>query len=52
MQKCLVVVKIRGTVARKKKQEKPLTFLHLGHTNHAVLIDGRASLQRNASACK
>ena len=41
--KCLVVVKIRGTVRAQKETRETLDFLHLGHTNHAVLIDSRAS---------
>ena len=41
--KCLVVVKIRGTVSAQKETRETLDFLHLGHTNHAVLIDGRAA---------
>ncbi len=39
----LVVVKIRGTVRAQKETRETLEFLHLTHTNHAVLIDGRAS---------
>ena len=41
--KCLVVVKIRGTVRAQKETRETLDFLHLTHTNHAVLIDGRAA---------
>ncbi len=41
--KCLVVVKIRGTVRAQKETRETLDFLHLGQTNHAVLIDGRAA---------
>jgi large subunit ribosomal protein L30 len=39
--KCLVVVKIRGTVSAQRETRETLDFLHLGHTNHAVLIDSR-----------
>ena len=39
----LVVVKIRGTVRAQKETRETLEFLHLGHTNHAVLIDSRAA---------
>ena len=38
-----VVVKIRGTVSAQKEVRETLTFLHLTHTNHAVLIDSRPS---------
>jgi large subunit ribosomal protein L30 len=38
-----VVVKIRGTVSAQKEARETLIFLHLTHTNHAVLIDSRAS---------
>ena len=41
--KCLVVVKIRGTVRAQKETRETLEFLHLVHTNHAVLIDSRAA---------
>ena len=41
--KCLIVVKIRGTVRAQKETRETLDFLHLGHTNHAALIDNRAS---------
>ena len=41
--KCLVVVKIRGTVSAQRETRETLDFLHLGHTNHAVLIDSRAA---------
>ena len=39
----LVVVKIRGTVRAQKETRETLDFLHLAHTNHAVLIDSRAA---------
>ena len=39
----LVVVKIRGTVRAQKETRETLQFLHLVHTNHAVLIDSRAA---------
>ena len=41
--KSLVVVKIRGTVRAQKETRETLEFLHLVHTNHAVLIDSRAA---------
>ena len=39
----LVVVKIRGTVRAQKETRETLEFLHLTHTNHAVIIDNRAA---------
>jgi len=41
--KCLVVIKIRGVVSAQKETRETLEFLHLLHTNHAVLIDSRPS---------
>jgi large subunit ribosomal protein L30 len=41
--KPLVVVKIRGTVSAQRETRETLQFLHLLHTNHAVLIDSRPS---------
>jgi large subunit ribosomal protein L30 len=41
--KCLVVVKVRGTVSAQRETRETLEFLHLLHTNHAVLIDSRPS---------
>ncbi|HLN89258.1 MAG TPA: 50S ribosomal protein L30 [Candidatus Binatia bacterium] len=39
--KPLVVVRIRGTVSAQREATETLELLHLGHTNHAVLIDSR-----------
>ena len=39
--KCLVVVKVRGTISAQREARETLDFLHLAHTNHAVLIDSR-----------
>ena len=39
--KCIVVVKIRGTVSAQRETRATLDLLHLGHTNHAILIDNR-----------
>ncbi len=51
--KSLVVVKIRGTVSAQREVRETLEFLHLTHTNHAVLIDSRPAykgmLQRVSS---
>ncbi len=39
--KCLVVVRVRGTVSAMKEARETLDLLRLTHTNHAVLIDSR-----------
>jgi large subunit ribosomal protein L30 len=39
--KPLVVVKIRGLVSAQREARETLMFLHLTHTNHAVLIGSR-----------
>lgn len=39
--KCLVVVKITGTIRAQKEARETLQFLRLTHTNHAVIIDNR-----------
>jgi len=39
--KPLVVVKVRGTVSAQREARETLQFLHLTHTNHAVLVDSR-----------
>ncbi len=39
--KSLVVVRIRGLVSAQKETRETLQFLHLLHTNHAVLVDSR-----------
>jgi large subunit ribosomal protein L30 len=41
--KPFVVVKVRGTVSAQKEARETLQFLHLNHTNHAVIIDNRSS---------
>jgi len=41
--KCLVVVKIRGTISAQRETRETLDFLNLDHTNNAVLIDSRAA---------
>jgi large subunit ribosomal protein L30 len=43
--KCLVVVKIRGTVRAQRETRETLDLLHLAHSNHAVLIDSRPAYQ-------
>ena len=39
--KCLVVVRVRGTVSAMKETRETLDLLRLTHTNHAILIDNR-----------
>jgi large subunit ribosomal protein L30 len=39
--KCIVVVKIRGTVSAQREARETLDLLRLAHTNHAVIIDSR-----------
>jgi len=36
-----VAVKVRGAVSAMREARETLEFLHLTHTNHAVLIDSR-----------
>ena len=43
--KPLVVVRIRGTVSAQREARETLDLLHLGHTNHAVIIDNRPSFK-------
>ncbi len=39
--KCLVAVRVRGTVSAMKEARETLELLRLTHTNHAILIDSR-----------
>jgi large subunit ribosomal protein L30 len=39
--KCLVAVRVRGTVSAQKDVRETLELLHLTHTNHGLLIDSR-----------
>jgi large subunit ribosomal protein L30 len=41
--KPFVVVKVRGTISAQREVHETLQFLHLTHTNHAVIIDSRAA---------
>jgi large subunit ribosomal protein L30 len=41
--KCIVAVRVRGTVSAHRETRETLDLLHLGHTNHAILIDDRPS---------
>ena len=39
--KCIVAVQVRGTVSAQREARETLNLLHLGNTNHAVLVDNR-----------
>jgi len=39
--KCIVAVRVRGTVSALKEARETLELLRLTHTNHAILIDSR-----------
>ncbi len=39
--KCIVVVRVRGTVSAQQEARATLDLLRLTHTNHAILIDSR-----------
>ncbi|MCW4018037.1 MAG: 50S ribosomal protein L30 [Candidatus Bathyarchaeota archaeon] len=39
--KCIVVVKVRGTISAQREARETLSLLHLNHTNHAVILDSR-----------
>ena len=39
--KCIVAVQVRGTVSAQREARETLNLLHLGRTNHAVLVDNR-----------
>jgi len=39
--KCLVAVKVRGEISAQREAKETTEFLHLKHTNHAVIIDSR-----------
>jgi large subunit ribosomal protein L30 len=39
--RCLVAVKVRGTVSARRETRETLDLLRLTRTNHAVLIDSR-----------
>ena len=43
--KCLVAVRVRGTVSATAEVRETLELLHLTHTNHALLIDSRPAYQ-------
>jgi large subunit ribosomal protein L30 len=39
--KCIVAVKVRGDISAQREAKETLSFLHLGHSNHGILIDSR-----------
>ena len=39
--KCLVAVRVRGTVSAQREVRETLELLHLTHTNHGLLLDSR-----------
>lgn len=41
--KCIVAVKVRGDISAQREAKETLQMLHLGHTNHGILIDSRPS---------
>ncbi len=43
--KCIVAVRVRGTISAKREARATLDMLRLSRTNHAVLIDNRPSFK-------
>jgi len=41
--RCIAVVKVRGTIRTQREARETLDMLHLGRSNHAVLVDDRPS---------
>ena len=41
--KCIIAIRIRGTVSAKREARETLQMLHLTRNNYAVLIDNRKS---------
>lgn len=41
--KCIVAVRVRGSISAQREAKETLDMLHLGRTNNAVLIDNRSS---------
>jgi len=39
--KCFVAVKVRGEISAQREAKETTEFLHLTHSNHAVIIDSR-----------
>jgi large subunit ribosomal protein L30 len=43
--KCLVAIKVRGTVSAQREAREALDMLHLSRSNHAVLIESSPSMR-------
>jgi large subunit ribosomal protein L30 len=43
--KCIVAIKVRGTISAHKDTRDTLTMLRLDNTNHAVIIDNRPAFK-------
>jgi large subunit ribosomal protein L30 len=39
--KCIAAVRVRGSISAQREAKDTLDMLHLGRTNHAVLVDNR-----------
>jgi large subunit ribosomal protein L30 len=39
--KCIVAVRVRGTISAQREARATLDMLHLNRTNHAVIVDNR-----------
>ena len=39
--KCIAAVRVRGSISAQREDRETLDMLHLGRTNHAVLVDNR-----------
>lgn len=43
--KCIVAVRVRGTISAQREARDTLDMLHLGRTNHAALVDTRPAFK-------
>jgi large subunit ribosomal protein L30 len=41
--KCIIAVRVRGSISAQREAKETLDFLHLNRTNYAVIIDNRPS---------
>jgi large subunit ribosomal protein L30 len=39
--KCMVAVKVRGDISGRREAKDTLALLHLGHSNHGIIVDSR-----------
>jgi large subunit ribosomal protein L30 len=39
--KCIAAVRVRGSISAQREARETLDMLHLGRTNHAILVDNR-----------